>query len=93
MKVIDLDHPRPLTSVELRQASAARKRGLRPEDLTELPSIPPHRRRRVYLRFQNPSEQPLNVRLDADVFRWLSSLGSGAQRKLNTLLRAAMRKD
>lgn len=81
----------PLTPEEKRQASAAKRRGLQPEDLKEIPPIPRDHVRRV-TRTGAPFAPPkrmLTVRLDADVFDWLRGLGKGYQTKLNALLRAA----
>ena len=94
-RVLDLDNPPPFTPEMERQMRAARKRGLRPEDLVAIPPAPPGSRE-VFMRFQTSrrqQQQSFNIHLDQDVFRWLRSLGADAQRRLNTVLRAAMRKD
>ena len=80
---------------------ALRKRGLRPEDLEDVPELDLGRMRRGSPRFlktvreavqDSPPvrKQQLTIRLDADVFHWLRGLGKGYQTKLNRILRAAM---
>lgn len=61
----------------------------RPESEIDYSDIP--RQRAGGWHRANPDAQPLVLELDADVTRWLQSLGKRAHTRVNSILRAAMK--
>jgi uncharacterized protein (DUF4415 family) len=87
-----IDLHEPFTERQLRQIAAARRRGLQPKDLEQIPELSAAALRSALRGLHNPSlrKQQLTVRLDQDVFDWLRGFGKGYQTKLNGILRQIM---